>query len=44
MTREDAQKVQEQFLLTDQSMMIGTLQDDTDCKILLDSGATQICM
>ena len=34
MSRKDALKVQEQFLLTDQSTTMGTLPDGTDCRIL----------
>ena len=34
-------KAQEQFSVTDQSTTKGTLLDGTDCKILLDSGATK---
>ena len=40
-SRGDAMKAQEQFSITDQSTTVGTLLDDTDCKILLDSGATK---
>ena len=40
MSREDALKAQEQFSLVDQSTAVGTLQDDIDGNIPLDSGAT----
>ena len=38
MTREDVMKAQEQFSLTDQPIIIATLLDGTDCKILLYNG------
>ena len=41
MSREDAVRAQEQILLADECTTIGTLQNVTDCKILLDSGAAQ---
>ena len=43
-TRKGAINAQEQFSITDQSTTVGTLLDCTDCKILLDSGATQSFM
>ena len=41
-SRRNALKAQEQISITDQSITVGTLLDETDCKILLDSGAINI--
>ena len=35
---------QEQFTITDHSTTIGTLLDDTECKMPLDSGSTKSFM
>ena len=43
-TRKDVIKVQEQFSVTNHSTIEGTLLDGTDCKILLDIGASKIFM
>ena len=40
MSRKDAFREQEQYLLTDQLTTFGTILDGTNCKIILDSGLT----
>ena len=44
MSGKDALKAHEQLSLTDQSATMGTLLDDMDCKIFLDSDATRSFM
>ena len=42
-SRRDTINGQEQFSTTDQSTTVGTLLNGTDCKILIDNGATMVC-
>ena len=44
MSRENALKAQKQFSPTDQSTTMGTSLDGTDCKLLLDNGASKSFM
>ena len=44
MTRNDKMKVEERLSITEQGYMVGRLLDDTECQILLDTGASKSFM